>query len=416
MRRKDGSLLDVEIHARVLPGRMQQAFVRDVRERKELEAQLRLADRLASLGQLAAGIAHEINNPLAYTALNLELARRMLGERDAAPSALARALADAGDGVERVRVIVRDLDAFGRGDEQRMTAVDVNRALDAAIRIADNRLRHRARLVKRYEVTAPAHANELRLGQVFVNLLVNAADAIPDGGSERHEIRVHTRDAPDGRVIIEISDTGVGIAPEMQGRIFDPFFTTKPVGAGAGLGLSISHRIVTALGGEISVESAPGRGTTVRVTLLRSRAAGADAEAARSPATRGRGRARVLVIDDELAISRAIRSALVQHDVTISENGRDARTLGLSGAFECILCDLLMPDLSGQELYDLLRAEARGLERRIVFMTGGAFGPRARAFLAAVPNRCLEKPFSLSAVEEAVQAVLDESSEGPRGG
>ncbi len=410
MVRKDGATLDVELDAKVLPGRMQQAFVRDIRDRRAMQAQLLLADRMASLGQLAAGIAHEVNNPLAYTALNIEHAQRALrGLYPAAPG-LARALADAGDGVERVRVIVRELDAFGRGEEQRLSAVDVNRALDAALRIADSKIRHRARLVKQYEATTPVHANELRLGQVFVNLLVNAADAIPEHAVERHEIRVRTASAADGRVIVEVSDTGAGIAPEVRGRIFDPFFTTKPVGAGTGLGLSICHRIVTMLGGEISVDSEPGRGTTFRVALLASHAVGAPDAGRRGPRGEARARrARVLVIDDERAIARVLSAALSQHDVTVAADGNDARTLGASGAFDAIVCDLLMPDLSGPELYELLRAGGRGLERRIVFMTGGAFAPRARAFLAGVPNRCLEKPFSLSVLEEAVQAVLDEN-------
>jgi PAS domain S-box-containing protein len=406
---KDGRLIDVEVDAKVLPGGMQQAFVRDIRERRELQAQLLLADRLASLGQLAAGIAHEVNNPLAYTALNIEHAQRALRLLDGAPPTLSRALAESSDGVERVRVIVRELDAFGRGEEQRLGPVDVNRALDAAIRIADSKIRHRARLVRQYQATTPVHANELRLGQVFVNLLVNAGDAIPDHGLERHEIRVRTAPGADGRVIVEVSDTGAGIAPEVRGRIFDPFFTTKPVGSGTGLGLSICHRIVTMLGGEISVESELGRGTTFRIALPASHGDTPSAAPAVKEAKRAR-RARVLVVDDERAIARVLQSALTQHDVTVATDGDDARTLGASGAFDAVICDLLMPDLSGSELYDLLRAGGKGLERRIVFMTGGAFAPRAQAFLAGVPNRCLEKPFSLTAVEEAVQAVLDENA------
>jgi PAS domain S-box-containing protein len=377
---------------------------------RRLEAQLQLADRLASLGQLAAGIAHEINNPLAYAALNLELGRATLREIPEPPPALARALADAGDGVERVRVIVRDLDVFGRGDELLSGHVDVNRALDAAVRLADNRIRHRARLATRYEARAHVHANEKRLAQVFVNLLVNAADAIPDGAAERHEIRVHTYDAPDERVVVEVTDTGAGIAKEVLGRVFDPFFTTKPVGAGTGLGLSICRRIVTALGGELSVESELGRGSTFRVALPASRAAGLGVE---PPARRAGGildrRARLLVVDDEPLIGRVIKSALTQHDVTVAGSARQARELAASGAFDCILCDLMMPDLSGPGLYEALRAGGRGLERRVVFMTGGAFAPHARAFLGSVPNQCLEKPFSLADVEAAVEAVLGAS-------
>jgi PAS domain S-box-containing protein len=273
IRRKDGSLVDVEMHAKVLPGPMYQAFVRDIRERRELSARLLLADRLASLGQLAAGIAHEINNPLAYVALNLELARRSLREAGAEAPLLMRSLADSEDGVARVRAIVRELDAFGRGDEQRLSAVDVNRVLDAAIRIADAKIRQKAQLVKRYGSPPLANANELRLGQVFVNLLVNAVDAIPERrGSGQGEIRVRTGALPDGRAFAEVSDDGVGMTNDVKGRIFDTFFTTKPIGAGTGLGLSICHRIVTSLGGEITVESEPGRGSTFRVTLPKHQA------------------------------------------------------------------------------------------------------------------------------------------------
>jgi PAS domain S-box-containing protein len=433
-RRKDGSRIDVELHAKVLPGGMQQAFVRDIRERRELSARLLLADRLASLGQLAAGIAHEINNPLAYVALNLELARRTLREAGEVAPLLTRSLADSEDGVARVRAIVRELDAFGRGDEQRLSAVDVNRALDAAIRIADSKIRHRVELVKAYGSPPLANANELRLGQVFINLLVNAVDAIAEAGPPprplpSHEIRVRTGVLPDGRAFAEVSDTGVGMTSEVKGRIFDTFFTTKPIGAGTGLGLSICHRIVTSLGGEITVDSEPGRGSTFRVALPAYQERGARREAIgggedgyrsvhRTATARARrGGARVLVVDDEKALARVIKDSLTQHDVTIAEDGRQARALALSGTFDCIVCDLLMPDLSGADLYGLLLQDGRGLERRIVFMTGGAFAPTARAFLSSVPNRCIEKPFSLGAIDAAVAEVVAEgrasSAAGP---
>ncbi len=383
--------------------------------RRDAEAQLLLADRLASLGRLAAGIAHEINNPLTYTALNLELAQRSLREAglpQAKVATLSHALAEAYDGAERVRGIVRALATFGRGDDETVGAIDVHRALDAAIRIAENKIRYRARLVTRYDASTLVRGTELRLVQVFVNLLVNAADAIPEGNVDHHEIRVRTKSGAGDRVVVEVSDTGAGISPEIRARIFDPFFTTKSVGVGTGLGLAISHGIVTALGGEIAVESTPGQGATFRVTLLATTAA----ENAPLPVSRigpaKRPRARILVIDDERAIARVIAAALPEHDVTIAGSGHDGVALSLSGSFDCILSDIAMPDVSGPELYETLRADGRGIETRMVFMTGGVFAPRAAAFLEKVPNVCIEKPFQIASVEEAVRAVLERSMRG----
>jgi CheY-like chemotaxis protein/two-component sensor histidine kinase len=288
--------------------------------------------------------------------------------------------------------LIRGLAAFGRADQEEVGAVDVHRALDDAVRIAENRVRHRARLTRRYGATAHVRANELQIGQVFVNLLVNAADAIPEGAVEQNEVTIETANAPDGRVIVRVSDTGAGIPKDVQERIFDPFFTTKPVGAGTGLGLSICHRIVTSLGGEIAVESELGRGSTFRV-LLRS----AESSPARAPRFVG---------DDEPSIAKVIKIALAEHDVTIANDGEEARRLCSGAAFDCILCDIMMPGVSGPELWEHLRADGRGLERRVVFMTGGAFAPRAAAFLASVSNPCLEKPFRMDTIESAVRDVL----------
>ena len=420
--RKDGTHVAAEICAKVLPpGTRLQAFARDIGERKELEAQILMSDRLASLGRLAGGVAHEINNPLAYVAMNLELAEQQLTKLSATSAAIGIAgfLAASRDGAERVRRIVRTLGAFGRGDDDQVTASDVHRALDVAISITENKIRHRARLIKRYAADRAVRANELILGQVFVNLLINSADAVPEGQVEQHEIRVSTSVGKDGRVIVEIRDTGHGISPEVRARIFDPFFSTKPVGTGAGLGLSISHSIVTRFGGEIELESGTTGGTTARVVLL---AAEEPAAALTLPPASPRSRhARILVVDDEVPFARVLGEALGHHDVTVIADSRTARALCARESFDCILCDLMMPDLDGPGFYDALRADGHGLEKRIVFMTGGAFTPRASRFLASVPNRCVEKPFSTQTLEDAVRGalepsalVLSDSAFGPR--
>ncbi|NVJ09122.1 GAF domain-containing protein [Myxococcus sp. AM001] len=243
----------------------------DVTDRKAMQAQLVVSDRLAAVGTLAAGVAHEINNPLAFVLSNLSF---LAGElhalgRELPPGRmgeLEEVLREATDGAHRVRQIVRDLRTFSRGDDEVATAVNVQSVLESAITLARSELKLRAQLVRDYREVPLVEGNEGRFGQVFLNLLINAAQAIPVGNSEQHEVRLTLRKAGD-RVVIEVRDTGVGMPPEVRARIFDPFFTTKPVGEGTGLGLSICHGIVTGFGGDISVESEEGRGSTFRVSL-----------------------------------------------------------------------------------------------------------------------------------------------------
>ncbi|QSQ21817.1 response regulator [Pyxidicoccus parkwayensis] len=251
-----------------------------MRTLRQTQAQLVQAGRMAAVGQLAAGVGHEINNPLAYIVSNLEHASeeadalaRELGEmRGAGPRLreVSQALREALHGADRVRRIVRDLKTFSRPDDEKQGPVELHAVLDSAVKIAMAELRPRAKLVKDYGDVPRVEANEARLAQVFLNLLINAAQALPEGKAEENEVRLSTKLAPNGMVIAEVRDTGIGIAPEALGRIFDPFYTTKPPGVGTGLGLSLCHAYVSAMGGTISVESEPGKGTVFRVTLRRA--------------------------------------------------------------------------------------------------------------------------------------------------
>jgi PAS domain S-box-containing protein len=250
------------------------AIVRDVTERKQAEAQLRAADRMASIGTLAAGMAHEINNPLAYMLLNMRFVSKELGALGEADDrvgersqVLKGRIDDALDGVERVRRIVSDLKSFSRGDEEILGPVDVHGPIEAALDLAANELSHRARVVRSFGDVPYVHGNDKRLGQIFLNLLINAAQALPEEGADKNEICVTTSRDDRGRILVEIADTGSGIPPDVVEHIFDPFFTTKPEGGGAGLGLWICQRIATGLGGEISVRSEVGAGTTFSVAL-----------------------------------------------------------------------------------------------------------------------------------------------------
>jgi signal transduction histidine kinase len=242
-------------------------------ERRRLLGRLEEAERFAALGRLAASVGHEINNPLAYILSNLRYLSTEL--RDLTKSEEERerwqeveeALGDALHGAERVRKIVQALKTLARAQIEPPSQVDLNAVLDRTLEMMEQELRRRARLVKDYGVSRPVMGDEGRLGQVFLNLLLNAVQAIPEGQPESHEIRVTTRQDLAGNAIVEVRDTGHGIAPEILPRIFEPFFTTKEAGEGTGLGLSICHATIEAMGGEIEVQSEPGRGSTFRILL-----------------------------------------------------------------------------------------------------------------------------------------------------
>ncbi|MFZ5469329.1 MAG: ATP-binding protein [Myxococcota bacterium] len=246
-------------------------------ELKQTQEKLIFADRMAAMGQLAAGVAHEVNNPLGFVISNIDFALGELTEhiavdpRSAAPESAAQelldALKDARTGALRVANIVRGLKAFARIDEGHHEAVDVRQALDQAIQFANHEIRHRAQLIRDYHEVPRIEGNEAKLTQVFLNLLINATQAIAEAKEKSHQIRVTTRLSPMGQVVVQVQDTGCGMSPEVQKQLFNPFFTTKPVGTGTGLGLSICHGIISGMGGAISVESASGEGSTFTIAL-----------------------------------------------------------------------------------------------------------------------------------------------------
>jgi len=382
-----------------------------MRQLRETRGRLIKADKLAALGTLSAGVAHEINNPLSYVIANLDFVARWVAEQELRPDPAAvadarEALAEAQHGAERVRIIVRDLKALARGEEEQVAPVDVRTVVESSISIAMNEIKHRARLARDLREVRPVDANDVRLGQVFLNLLLNAAHAIPEGAIERNEIRVTTRMVADGRVAVEIRDTGAGIAPEHMPKLFDPFFTTKPIGSGTGLGLWVCHGIVTSLGGEISVESEVGEGTVVHVLLPPSKGTAPEAE---PPARSAQGpRGRILVVDDEAMVCRSINRLLgSHHEVVTTTRARDAlRRLAGGERFDAILCDVMMPEMTGIELFEELGRRHRDLAERVVFITGGAFTPGAAEFLRRCPNARVDKPFDEVELRAAVDAVL----------
>ena len=431
-RRKDGTEFPAEIRVNYLrhEGREYNvAFVRDVTEQERVRAQLTQADRLASVGILAAGVAHEINNPLTYMLLHLttimdeqdEISRiiERCGDTASGEEELARAATrlrdikelarEAHQGAERVQRIVRDLHTFSRAEEEGAAPVKVNDVLAGAVKLAHNQIRFRARLVQAYGDVPPVLGSEGKLAQVFLNLIVNAAQAIPEGDMEDNEISLRTWTA-DGSVFIDVADTGHGIAPIHQLHLFDPFFTTKDVGEGSGLGLSICHNFVTAMGGEIQVQSEQGEGTRMRVKLPAAPAevtrSAAEPATRKAPATGGSGR--VMVIDDEPAILRTVERLLSrEHEVVTCATGKEALDrLATDPKFNVILCDLMMPGLTGMELHEALVQLDPALAERLVFITGGVFTERARTFLERVDNPLIEKPFDVREMKALVRAKV----------
>jgi len=389
-------------------------MVTDITEQRKIQAQLLVADRMVSVGILAAGVAHEINNPLTAVMANLDLAHALIaapGELDAeARGELVSELGDAREAANRVREIVRDLKMFSRApqNEDSREAVDLDRVLESCLRMAHNEIRHRARVVRGGEHVPPVLANEARLGQVFLNLLVNAAQAMDEGHAGHNEIRISTHLAADGQVVTEIVDTGVGMSQETLEQLFTPFFTTKPIGVGTGLGLAICHRLVTGMGGSISVESESGRGTTFRVALPAAEplVSSPVAQPAIEAAVLRRGS--VLVVDDEPMITYAVRHMLKQqHDiVTVNEASAALELVRHGQRFDVILSDLMMPQMTGMELHAELVKIAPDQAARMVFLTGGAFTPRAREFLERIPNLRIEKPFDTPNLRALVNGCL----------
>ncbi|MDX2012107.1 MAG: ATP-binding protein [Myxococcaceae bacterium] len=377
--------------------------MQDISGQQLLQARLALTERLASVGTLAAGVAHEINNPLAWITSNLHFALEELGRLRietglSALDEMSEALTDARAGAERVSTIVRDLKLFSRAQDEQTGLVDVRRVLESAITMARNEIRHRAHLERRFDEVPLVKGNEGKLSQVFLNLLINAAHAVPEGDVAHHTIAVSASQDAQGRVVVAVRDTGQGIEPDVLPHIFDPFFTTKPVGQGTGLGLSICHSIVTSLGGTIGVESTPGRGSTFKVTLPV-----APPEFRRSPVPQAETpvalRGRIALIDDEPSVLVALQRVLGPHHEVKSFSTPKQALDELAGfAPDVVFCDVMMPEMSGAELYHRLRANHPKLAERMVFMTGGAFSASAREFLDEVAQPILEKPFTADGV------------------
>jgi signal transduction histidine kinase/ActR/RegA family two-component response regulator len=404
-------------------------IARDISDLKQAEqarvafdARLHEADKLASLGHLVAGISHEINNPLAAILLDLPVLAEAFQEisafldkpsdRAAIRSQLVeipQMLRESQEAAGRIRVIVDEMRLFAhpRGEVGRAARLD--ELLEGALALVSNQVRFKARLERSYDETPLLVVDQARLSQAFLNILLNAAQAIEGADPENAWIRVEARQDHDG-VLAIIANSGPPIPKEVLPRIFDPFFTTKPPGEGIGLGLSMAYDTVRRHGGHIEVASREDQPTTFRVWLPRntglSMALASEAPPEALSAVRS---GRVLVVDDERLLQSSIRRILERyHDVVVASSGHRALEILAHDTFDVVLCDLIMPGMTGMQLYQTVRAIKPEQAARFVFVTGGTSSAEARDFLLSVDNPRAYKPVSADEIVALVARCLNQ--------
>jgi signal transduction histidine kinase len=381
-------------------------------ERRRLADRLAREDRLASIATLAAGLAHEINNPLMGVLGSLELVDRIRlrsGDDNPLLPQIGPHLETARHAALHVKKVIADVSSFARPDDH-LELLDPRPVLEAALSMVSGVFPAKTRIVSEHAPVPPVRAGRGQLLQVFVNLLDNAAHALT--GCDAPVVRTRTRLSDDGQALITIEDTGSGIPPDQLGRIFDPFFTTRAPGQGTGLGLSICHSFVTRFGGTIQVESELGRGSTFRIALpaaasgMRQRAGGT-----RDHADAAQPRIRVLIADDEPLVCSVLSQVLASVcDVTVVSSGRAAlERLTEDRDFDVVLCDLNMSDVHGLEVLETIDREWPELRQRFVLMTGGVRNPMMAERVAASRARVLSKPFELSLLMSLVESIAKSS-------
>jgi len=417
----DGRTVMVELTSSALELEGKPAYhlvLRELNERARLEQQLREAEKLSALGQLASGIAHEVNNPLAIMNAHLEL---ILGR----PGCDGRTRADIQKVIKesnRAAALIRNFLAVARIKHQDMQPIDLNRMISD---IADNQRLARAGQAIRCTLQLDPHCPPIagdpsQMERVFINLFRNAEQATEQNGDSPH-IKVSTRRKGE-LVQVRVEDNGPGVPAHLVSRIFEPFFTTKKVGAGTGLGLSISHQIVADHHGRIFCEPSllGGAAFVVELPLVSIHAPetpapaetelepdAAPAEPAPAPAA-ARG-ARVLMIDDEVALAEMICEYLnmTGHRAQFCSNTEEALVLMEQAEFDLVISDFRMPGLTGEQLFEQTLQRDPDLASRMVFMTGDIIGADARRFFSTHDVPCLVKPCALPTIERFINARLE---------
>lgn len=382
------------------------------RARKQEAERLAHSERLSSLGQMAAAVAHEINNPLSWVVGNL----RILADRLEHPERLQARLEDtraavreALEGAERIRAIVSDIRVFTRKFEDEAATVDVVDAIESLLRLMDRQLQPRVRIVREFNGAHLVRASPGRLRQVLLNLVVNALEALPqDRVPDENVLRLRVAQTRDRRVEISVTDNGPGIPPAVLQRVFEPFFTTKGKEGGTGLGLFVCQGLVTAMGGELRVQTEVGRGARFSFSLPRAEPLGLAAPG-QAPAS-GR-RMTILAVDEDPAVLTALAGELQGDLLLTAHDGEAALQILASQRVDLILCDLHSRKLDGRALYYQLHRQGGGLETKLAFMTGGILDEEMLRFAKSRSDRVLQKPLRPTELR-SLRARLERTAEG----
>ena len=412
-RRKDGTSAEAEVSVSPVYGDAGElephvALVRDVTARRQAEQSMQQTERLASLGMLAAGVAHEINNPMTYVLGNLEELRTLAGGGllTAAPEAeleLVECLDDCLHGARRVVEIVGDLRQLSQlRRESAAETANGREVIESCLRVAHSQLRHCADVVRQFpQEELWLRISTQHLGQVVLNLIMNAAQAMDPGQAAHNRLTVTLRVVNPARAELMVTDTGSGMAPELTHKIFDPFFTTKRAGLGTGLGLSICRSLVTAAQGEILVESTPGAGSTFRVLLPLAPPPSSD-EGSFVATPSGLS---VLVVDDDPSVLAAVQRMLAPCVSQAAASVDQALELVTRSHFDLVLTDVMMPEKTGVDLIHELTRVAPHLARRTCLMSGGVMGARMAAEIAMLQVPFLHKPMTRDELHRALRAL-----------
>ncbi|MFO0629385.1 MAG: ATP-binding protein [Polyangiales bacterium] len=379
----------------------------DVTALRRLDAERRVADRMLGLGTLAAMVGHEANNPLSYVVANLEVLREAHLDEP-----LRRLVDESADGVARVRGILRDLRLFSLDGERAASDVNLRALLDSCLTIAAAELGNEVTLVRDYASAPSVAGNGRRLGQALLNVLLNAMHAVRD--LPRAERRVTVRARVEGEVVqVDVEDSGPGVAPELWERIFDLAYTSRRDVGGSGIGLAIARQVAEEHRGEIRVVPSEGSGARFRFTLPAVRGVAPTAPTrAEPPAPTGQS---VLIIDDEVLVGRSVARLLKGYDTLVLERAADAlQAIAAGRRVDAVLCDVMMPEMSGIEFIDALRRTSPALVPHVVMMTGGTYTVDAAAWLASSALPCLEKPLDAAELRRVVAEVARRGDDAAR--
>jgi len=386
------------------------SLTEEMHQREQFHDRMIHTERLASMGKLSAAVAHEINNPMTYVIGNLQT---LQSDDEISEGDREELIEDAIVGALRVSALVKDMQVYARTPHtSELVAVDISGVFEAVLKMVANKVRYISEIIVHCEPGLRALATEAQLVQVIMNLLTNAMDAM-GGPVESNTLRLSAKETVEG-VVIDVADTGSGISPEVQKKLYEPFYTTKDVGQGTGMGLSISRSLIEGMNGSIRFASVADQGTTFTVVLPKVPAAqGLEVETTRSETVSPIARQtnlNVLVIDDDAAVLRVVKRMLGHCTVSTIDDPQKALAMCDACDFDLILCDVMMPTMSGDQFYRSLKASHPTLAERVTFITGGALTSETEKFLESVDRPVLLKPLDLVQLRQFARDQINKNS------